>query len=952
MKTSHISTLAAWALAFGCALGWDSFVLPWTTFLPQAGPLGTALGILIGAVVMGIIAWNYHYMINRGPEKGGVYAYAANVFGCDHGFLCAWFLCLVYVAILWMDAAALVIVVRYVMGDVLQFGFRLEIAGYEVRLGHVLLSTAAIAVSAAMCCRRKVACRAQIAFVAMFVAGIVACFCSAFAKHTGGFATMAPAFAPNGGSPAWQILRIVAVAPWLFVGFEAISQSSSEFGFPRRRSFAVMASALVAVVIGYFLLSAIPALVPSQGGWVGAVMWLGSHEMSAFTAVGRNLGDIGPEVLGAALFGSIFTNLVGNMFAASRLLSAMSDDGAMPRWLGGKGADGSPRNAVAVIACVSVLIAALGQSVIGVIVDTSLVGAAVAYAYTSAATFKVARAEGRRASAVTGMCGLVLSVAIILIYIVPSFSSDTPSMMSTESYLVLLIWCIAGILSFLFHFHGDRLRRFGRSTVVWVSLLCVILFLSLMWMRQMTYETTQSAFDDIVHHHRIACGKDAADKGHGSDADDWQETLRAKLARVNRSIVRGNVIQCVLIVMSLSLMFCIYAILKRRELEMEDEKTRAKSYFFSTVSHDIRTPLNAIIGFAETLKTGSPTEAEREQAVDSIMVSGKTLLRLINDVLDLSKLESGKMDIVLEPTDCQRLMHELVDAFRFSGDKPGLELRCVVDDMPQLMLDPQRLRQIVFNLVGNAVKFTEKGYIELRASYVGREGADDGEFILEVEDTGCGISDEDKSRIGSAYVQVGSRLSRNGGTGLGLAICGQLSAAMGGRLDVKSELGKGSTFSITIPGVRRASAEAVASADNDEAQARKSAPGGSRPMPKRLLLVDDSKMNVMVLKALLRNIGEFETVSAGDGQEALALIEAPGTEPFDMVLTDMWMPNLDGEGLVKAIRANPDLARTCVIAVTADVEFQGKAASMGFNGMLLKPITVDRLRSVIIGETE
>ena len=345
--------------------------------------------------------------------------------------------------------------------------------------------------------------------------------------------------------------------------------------------------------------------------------------------------------------------------------------------------------------------------------------------------------------------------------------------------------------------------------------------------------------------------------------------------------------------------------------------------------------------------------------MDSIIVSGRTLLGLINDVLDLSKLESGKMEIAPEPTDVPRLMNVVTDAFRVSGGKPGVELRCSTDAMPPLMLDPQRLRQIVFNLVGNAMKFTERGYVELRASYVRGADANDGEFRLEVEDTGCGISDADKARIGSAYVQVGARNSRNGGTGLGLAICGQLAAAMGGRLGVESELGKGSTFSVTIPRVKQAeeNMDGVASTVERRPSPDCRSPNVECPpapaslLPHRLLLVDDSKMNIMVLKALLKHIGDFEITTADDGLEALAQLKSSGANPFDMVLTDMWMPNLDGESLVKEIRANPAWASLHVVAVTADVEYRGKFSEMGFDDLLLKPITVENLVKIISGRT-
>jgi CheY-like chemotaxis protein len=453
--------------------------------------------------------------------------------------------------------------------------------------------------------------------------------------------------------------------------------------------------------------------------------------------------------------------------------------------------------------------------------------------------------------------------------------------------------------------------------------------------------------------------------------------------------MRNYLVQTSLTVLSLALMFILYKILRHREREMEREKAKAKSYFFSTVSHDIRTPLNAIIGFTEMLQQGFKTEEERAQALDAILVSGRSLLGLINDVLDLSKLESGKMEITPEPTDCPRLMRELMDAFRASSSTPGLELRCRAEAMPPLMLDPQRLRQIVFNLVGNAVKFTATGYVELRVSYERPANAETGLFRLEVEDTGCGISDEDKKHIGNAYVQVGAKQSRNGGTGLGLAICQQLAAAMGGRLGVVSELGHGSTFSIEIPGVRAAGAANAAPAaiegrkskvedqegqgivpaatpvegQRSKVEGREGLTPPSSPVTRhsslvtpstgakrRILVVDDAKLNAMVLKALLKNLGDFDIAVAMDGQEALAAMTAPGSVPFDLVLTDMWMPNLDGEGLVRAIRKDPALASTRVIVVTADVEMRTKAVDMGFDDILLKPVTSERLAKALAGE--
>ena len=372
---------------------------------------------------------------------------------------------------------------------------------------------------------------------------------------------------------------------------------------------------------------------------------------------------------------------------------------------------------------------------------------------------------------------------------------------------------------------------------------------------------------------------------------------------------------------------------------------KAKSYFFSTVSHDIRTPLNAIIGFSQMLKMGFDNDEERAQAVDAILVSGKTLLLLINDILDLSKLESGRMTIEPEPTSCQKLLNEIVTSFRMAAQNPGVEVRCRVGDMPLLLLDPQRLRQIAFNLMGNALKFTKKGFVELRASYDRVDGANTGTFKLEVEDTGCGISEADQQRIASPYVQVGSKMSRNGGTGLGLAICRHLVGVMGGEMGLASELGRGSIFSVTIPNVKTC---------RDIDRAKLSAtqrimvhvPRTVEKKKKRVLMVDDSKINLMVLRAMLSRLGITDIDSATNGQEALDMLLAPDAPKYDIVLTDMWMPVMDGEGLVRAIRSNPKLAGLPVYVITADVEIQQSHQDMGFSGILLKPVTVDALKSI------
>ena len=641
---SHLSAFGAWAIAFGCAVGWDVLVLPLTEFLPKAGPASALMGLACGALAMAVIAWNFHFMIGKCPGPGGVYSYAKKAFGHDHGYICAWFLCLAYAAIVWADAQMLTVVVRYLIGgDPLHFGFKYHVAGFRVCLGDIVIVATAMAAVVALTVRRRIAAAVQSVLAVALAVGLVVCFCAAAFGHVGGVASMHPFFSPKGGSPISQILGVLMITPWLFVGIESISSMSAEFNFPVRRSFGIMAAAIVATVAAYVAALLIPVLASGGGeaGWSAAITASGDANARAFDLVKGTLGGAGTAVLGLALGGALFTNLVGNTVVASRLLAAMADDGAMPHWLGRKDGALSARNAIFVIALIAVATSALGQTVIEVIVDIAIVGTvvgtAVAYAYTSAATFKMARAEGDGVSAVTGLVGLVFSAAIAFVFLLPAVSST----MGTVSYLALVLWCIAGLVFFLLIFRREGSRRFGRSSVVWVSLFLVILALSHLWTRQTAGEAMRDAYEDIAKSHDSACRRNSPDGAPPTCGMSWKEDLRRDLGVVRSTIIRNSVVQSGLNVLAIALMIAVYVILRRRELDMEREKAKAKSYFFSTVSHDIRTPLNAIIGFSEMLKSGLSTKEERVQAEDAIIASGKTLLGLVNDVLDLSARADG-----------------------------------------------------------------------------------------------------------------------------------------------------------------------------------------------------------------------------------------------------------------------------------------------------------------------
>ena len=441
----YLSPLGVWALAFGCSVGWGAFIMPGTTFLPNAGPLGTAIGIVIGAAIMYIIGANYHYMMNRYPDSGGTFSYAKAEFGHDHAFLSAWFLVLTYVSILWANATALALIARNLLGDALQFGFHYTLAGYDVYMGELLLSASALIVFGFICARwKRLAGWLQIVFALILITGILVTFGFTLANLKGGLSAFKPAFAPGKG-PFAQVIAIVALAPWAFIGFESVSHSASEFKFSPRRSFLIIAIAVTTGAIAYLTLAEIAAAALPDGfaNWTEYIAAVNNGELSGlegiptFFAAENVMGEIGSTVLGATLLGGVLTGLIGNMIASSRLLYSMSESEMLPSWFGKLSKSGAPKNAILFITAVSLIIPFFGRTAIGWIVDVTTIGATIAYGYTSATAFKRAKKEGRKLIMATGIVGLVMSAAFSVYLLIPNYLSAAP--LATESYLILAL---------------------------------------------------------------------------------------------------------------------------------------------------------------------------------------------------------------------------------------------------------------------------------------------------------------------------------------------------------------------------------------------------------------------------------------------------------------------------------------------------------------------------------
>ncbi|MFO0608167.1 MAG: ATP-binding protein [Polyangiales bacterium] len=364
--------------------------------------------------------------------------------------------------------------------------------------------------------------------------------------------------------------------------------------------------------------------------------------------------------------------------------------------------------------------------------------------------------------------------------------------------------------------------------------------------------------------------------------------------------------------------------------------TRAKGSFLAMMSHEIRTPLNGILATAELLQL-TALDAEQAEGVTLIRRSGDLLLTVINDVLDFSKVEAGRMELAPRAFRLRAELGGVVALHRANAQRNGVRLEVeVAEPVPDVVVaDADRLLQVIGNLLGNAVKFTHAGAITLsvRAAFEG----DGARLHFAVRDTGVGISAEAIGRLFQPFSQADSTTTRRyGGTGLGLAICARLVALMGGRIGVTSEPGAGTTFSFDVR---------AGLGDATSLRRASGGPRGHAPDGVRVLLAEDNPVNQTIATRLLRRLG-CEVEVAPDGGAAVAMA---GAADYDLVLMDMQMPVADGLTATRAIRALPLARQPRIIALTANAYASDRDACLaaGMNGFLAKPMSLDRLREEI-----
>ncbi|MEX1042503.1 MAG: ATP-binding protein [Pirellulaceae bacterium] len=384
----------------------------------------------------------------------------------------------------------------------------------------------------------------------------------------------------------------------------------------------------------------------------------------------------------------------------------------------------------------------------------------------------------------------------------------------------------------------------------------------------------------------------------------------------------------------------------QRAKEHAEAANSAKSEFLANMSHEIRTPLSGILGYAEVLRRGGGTPENRDNYLATIQSSGQHLLTLINDILDLSKIEAGRMQCERIHCSPHAILSDVVSLLRVRAQEKNLRLECVwTTAVPETIVsDPARVRQLLMNLVGNAIKFTEMGGVTLRAS-IDFDGPEP-RFACEIEDTGIGIQSEKMERIFQPFDQADNSITRvYGGTGLGLTICRHIARELGGTITVQSTPGKGSTFRVTlrtgsldgVPLIEASVSEALLTSKKTTRRTARKLP------PMRILLVDDGETNRELISLILRDAGAT-VVTAENGKQG---VELEIEQSFDLILMDMQMPVMDGYTAARTLRL-----RGCekpIIALTAHA-MRGdrkKCVDAGCTSYLSKPVQIDDLLQAV-----
>ena len=493
----YLSPLDVWAIAFGCTIGWGAFMMPGTTFLPVAGPLGTVIAMVLSVVIMLVIGANFFYLMRNRPGTGGVYAYTKAAFGREHAFLCAWFLSLSYLTVLFMNATSLFLVIRMVFGRRLQYGYYYyNIAGNHIFMGEVGASIVALASVGLLFINAKPLLQkiqTILAIVLLACVVIVAALCLPRLR----LSFPADAFGILGGSPAFGVLSIVMLAPWAFVGFEVISLETAHFDFRIGRSRWIIIAAILLSGLVYVALTLVGVCAQPDGysSWQAYIADLvnldGVSAVPTFHSAQAIMGTGGLLIMAVAALAAILTGMIAAYRATTRVLSTMAEANILSERFS------KTTYSILFIMVISIVISIFGRNMLQCFMELTSLGAIIGFGYTSASAWRIARKDGNRKFVMLGALGTAISAAFILVQLIPGLTALET--MGSDAFLLLMIWCLLG---FLFYLKTAAQAKKAGTSLAGLVLFALLLYSALMWLgKRLMAADSLDAVHSILHLH-------------------------------------------------------------------------------------------------------------------------------------------------------------------------------------------------------------------------------------------------------------------------------------------------------------------------------------------------------------------------------------------------------------------------------------------------------------------
>ncbi|MBQ1312226.1 MAG: response regulator, partial [Blautia sp.] len=719
----------------------------------------------------------------------------------------------------------------------------------------------------------------------------------------------------------YAVLSLVIMAPWAFVGFEVTAFDTAHFRFPIRKSGSIIQSSIVVAAFAYIAMTfvsvcAVPDGFPSWQAYIEGLDGLrGLASVPTFFAAKSVMGNAGLAIMTITAVAAILTGIIGGYRATTRVLATMAEDRILSEKFQ------NTTYSIVFILALSVLLSLLGRNTLVWFVDLTSLGAIIGFGYCSAAAFKLARAEGNRKTTVTGLIGAFISVIFLIVQLIPGVAAMDA--MAGEAFLLLAFWCLLGFVFYWRTVIRSTLTEYSGISTSGIALFALLVYSALLWFVK-----------------RLA------------EADS--------IRQVRKMLLWDGIILIVFIFVGLAVMLYIQNIVRQKHETTEREKIHAvesslaKSRFLFNMSHDIRTPMNAIIGYTNLAQKEEDIRKTHEY-LGKIESSSQHLLALINDILEMSRIESGTIELEFLPIDLRVLFDSIYDLFSEQMKQKKLDFQVHTSQVQNqyVWCDRKNLNRVLLNVLSNAYKFTpEGGNITASLCETGSGENGYGSYEIRVQDSGIGMSREFAEKIFTAFERERtSTVSGVEGTGLGMSITKSIVDLMGGTIEVITAPGSGTTIVIRLKlklaeekDVTYDRPEKTDSTGEDQENTVVDFTG------RRVLLVEDNMINMEIANMILSGAG-FTVETAENGRIAVDMVSASEPGYYDAVLMDIQMPVMDGYEAAREIRSlnNKDLADIPILAMTANAFKEDEIAVLeaGMQAHIAKPVDVGLLMKTL-----